>query len=243
MKLLSRLVEAATLSPKERDQMFALLDRYYEGVGRATFDADLAEKQWVILLLDPATDALCGFSTQVVLDVAVAGRRVKALFSGDTIIARERWGDSALAHTWGQFALRLIDRLADTELYWFLISKGYKTYRFLPLFFHEFYPRHDVTTPRWAKEVVDALGRHKYPATYEPAAGVVRASGAKDRLRPGVAEVTAERLRDPHVRFFVERNSGHAAGDELCCLAPLTRANLTPAAYRVIGPELVEVGE
>ena len=42
-----------------------------------------------------------------------------------------------------------------------------------------------------------------------------------------------ERLRDPHVRFFHGRNPDHARGDELCCLAPLTRANFTPAAYRV----------
>jgi hypothetical protein len=38
------------------------------------------------------------------------------------------------------------------------------------------------------------------------------------------------------VRFFIERNPGHARGDELCCLAPLTRENFTRAAYRTIGP-------
>jgi hypothetical protein len=54
-------------------------------------------------------------------------------------------------------------------------------------------------------------------------------------LRSGVAEITEQRLRDPHVRFFAERNPGHASGDELCCIAPLTRENFTPAAYRVIG--------
>ena len=59
---------------------------------------------------------------------------------------------------------------------------------------------------------------------------------------PEVADVTPERLRDPHVAFFVRRNPGHARGDELCCLAPLTRANFTPAAYRVIGPEAAAVG-
>ena len=56
-------------------------------------------------------------------------------------------------------------------------------------------------------------------------------------MREGVADVTAERLRDRHVSFFHLGNPGHARGDELCCLAPLTRANFTPAAYRVIGPE------
>src|SRR5438270_7861564 len=35
----------------------------------------------------------------------------------------------------------------------------FRSYRFLPLFFHEFYPRHDVPTPAWAREVLDTLGR------------------------------------------------------------------------------------
>src|SRR5262249_26242236 len=156
--------------------------------------------------------------------VDVAGRPVKALFSGDTIVDRDHWGDNALAHVWGCLALSLIDDHAGAELYWFLISKGYRTYRFLPLFFHEFYPRHDAPTPAEVKAVLDGLGRHKYPATYDAAAGVVRADRFKDRLRPGLAELTPQRLRDPHVRFFAERNPGHVHGEELCCLAPLTRA-------------------
>jgi hypothetical protein len=222
--------------------MFALMDRHYENVRRRAFDADLNEKRWVILLSDPATDAVCGFSTQVMLQAQVDGRRVKALFSGDTIVDRDRWGDPTLSHVWGRLALELIDAASDEDLYWFLISKGYKTYRFLPLFFREFFPRRDAPTPDDARRVIDALARRKFPAAYDATAGVVRAGPANDRLRPDVAEVTPERLRDPHVAFFVGRNPGHAHGDELCCLAPLTRANFTPAAYRVIGPEPAGVG-
>jgi hypothetical protein len=239
MKLNAHLVPIEGVDRWMRDAMFALMDRHYENVAPGAFAADLDEKDWVIVLTDPHTETLCGFSTQMLLNVDVAGRRVRALFSGDTIVDRDRWGDNALAHAWGHLALSLIDAHGDAELYWFLISKGYKTYRFLPLFFHEFYPRHDAPTPAWARTVLDALGSYKYPATYDPTAGVVKADHSKDRLRPGVAELTPERLRDPHVRFFAGRNPGHATGDELCCIAPLTRANFTPAAYRVIGPEPV----
>jgi hypothetical protein len=230
---------AAALTARQRDEMFALMDRHYENVRPTTFAADLAEKQWVILLQDPETAALCGFSTQVLLEVEVQSRPILALFSGDTIVARDRWGDNALSRVWGRLALSLIDTFPTAELYWFLISKGYKTYRFLPLFFREFYPRYDFATSARANEVLDALGRHKFAMAYDCATGVCRAGPGKDRLRAGVAELTAERLRDPHIRFFAERNPGHARGDELCCLAPLTRANLTPAAYRVIGAEPV----
>jgi hypothetical protein len=225
------------LSTGQRDAMFGLMDRHYVNVRRPFFDADLNEKQWVIEVCESAGGRLCGFSTQRLMEVEVEGRPVTALFSGDTIIEREHWGDQALAHIWGGLALSLIDAHPGAELYWFLISKGYKTYRFLPVFFHEFYPRCDFATPVNAKSVIDALARARYPDEYDEAAGVIRTTAWQYRLRAGLADITSERLADPHVRFFQERNPGHLRGDELCCLAPLTRANFTRAAYRVIGPE------
>src|SRR5450759_4728163 len=92
MRLAARVTSVADLTPPQRDAMFLLMERHYENVHRAVFEADLAEKKWVILVSDPLGDRLCGFSTQGVRDVHVAGRPVKALFSGDTIISREHWG-------------------------------------------------------------------------------------------------------------------------------------------------------
>jgi hypothetical protein len=237
MRLAAELVDVAEVTPLQRDEMFALMDDHYANVCRRRFEADLAEKRWAILVREPATGRLRGFSTQTLLAAQVGGRSVKALFSGDTIIHREYWGDHALSHVWGRLALALIDAHLGEELYWFLISQGYKTYRFLPLFFHEFYPRHDTPTPERARAFIDVLARGRYAAEYDAVAGVIRATPRQYRLRAGLADVTPERLRDPHVRFFHARNPGHARGDELCCLAPLTRANFTRAAYRVIGPE------
>src|SRR5436309_2071358 len=95
--------------------------------------------------------------------------------------------------------------------------------------------RHYVNVRR---DVFDAaLARARYPDDYDAQAGVIRAGPWQYRLREGLADVTPERLRDAHVRFFHARNPGHERGDELCCLAPLTRGNFTPVAYKVIGPE------
>jgi hypothetical protein len=242
MRLTADLVDVADVTPPQREAMFALMTAHYAEVGRAAFEADLAEKRWVIRVRDPGSGRLCGFSTQTLLTAEVDGEQVTALFSGDTIIHREFWGDPALTHVWGRLALALIEAYAGEELYWFLISQGYKTYRFLPVFFHEFYPRHDAPTPDRVTAVIDALAGGRYPRSYDAASGVVRAAPGQYRLRAGLADVTRERLRDPHVRFFQASNPGHGRGDELCCLAPLTRANFTPAAYRVIGPEPAMVG-
>ena len=234
MTLSGRIVEVAELSPRSRDEMFALIGRHFDGMSRPTFETDLDEKQWVIQLLDSATGAIRGFSTQVLWELDVDGRRVSAVYSGDTIVDRDHWGSNLLAQLWGQFVISLIDERPDAELVWFLISMGYKTYRFLPVFFREFYPRHDAPTPRWAKAIIDAAARRKYASSYDASAGIIRAGPEACRLRAGVAEVTAGRLRDPHVRFFAQRNPGHARGDELCCIAPLKRANFTKVAHRLL---------
>jgi hypothetical protein len=215
--------------------MFALMQQYYAGMQREVIDVYLNEKPWVIEITDSPTGRLQGFSTQMLLRCRVRGRPVLALFSGDTIVARDYWGHNPLAGIWGNLALSLIDTCAPGEFCcWFLLSKGYKTYRFLPLFFHEYCPRCDQPAHGWLHDVVDELATIRYSQSYDASAGIVRASRDDGRLREGIADVSAPRLRDRHVRYFIERNPGHARGDELCCLAPLTRENFTPAAYRVI---------
>ena len=218
MRLAARLVSAAEVTPRQRDEMFLLMQRHYDNVHRQVFEADLAEKRWVILIGDPDTDRLCGFSTQSLRDVVVAGRPVKTLFSGDTIISREHWGDHALSHTWGRLALALIDAHPDAELYWFLISQGYKTYRFLPVFFREYYPRHDAETPAWARAILDAAA--PVPGIVGQAVGVAEvvarhgrhhqrgvAHRARHRPRAGDMGEGAERpLRDaPEARLHADQ--------------------------------------
>jgi hypothetical protein len=232
--LQSALVPVAELGDKERQQMLDLMVRFYENVSPQMFFADLAEKPWVIQVTHPETGELCGFSTQMVLEQSVGSRRIKAMFSGDTIIDQRYWGDPALLRETVRFSRSLIDRWPGEELYWFLLSQGYKTYRLLPLFFREFYPCYQWAMPPRVQAALDALAGGKYPQRYDAARGVIRVSSDQYHLRPGVADVTPQRERDPHVRYFLERNSGHLHGEELCCLAPLSRENFTPAGERFL---------
>jgi hypothetical protein len=233
-KLTARVRAIDDVTSRECAAMYALMAEHYAHVTPERFSADLAEKQWVLQVLD-ADGNIRGFSTQKVFSVTIDNRRAYALFSGDTIVHRDDWGQTALTQQWGRFALELMVRYADAPLDWFLISKGYKTYRFLPVFFREFYPRYDRPTPAAAQAMLNALARMKFGAAFDALRGVIAADRDGCRLRPGVADVTPGRLQDPHVRFFQERNPRHAHGDELCCLAPLTPENFTTAAYRVIG--------
>jgi hypothetical protein len=234
MSLAGRIVSVSEISHERRETMYRLMTRHYEHVRREEFDSDLDEKEWVLDIEEPATGKLCGFSTQMLLEAEVDGQTVRALYSGDTIVDPAYRHRNPLAGLWGNLALQLIDQFEGQMLYWFLISKGYKTYRFLPVFFREFHPRFDRPMPAEYSRLIHAFGRRKFGSGYDANRQIVAARAEGCRLRPGVADLTPERMTDSHVAFFAARNPNHSTGDELCCLAPLTRENYTRAAWRVI---------
>jgi hypothetical protein len=234
VRLRGSILALEQITEPDRDSMFSLMIRSYANVRRGTFDADLDAKRWIIQLRHSGSNELVGFSTQTLLQRVVNGELVTALYSGDTVVDRQHWGDPALAHVWGNFALRLVEERRPGSMYWFLTSKGFRTYRFLPLFFREFYPRHDIPTPAQEAAILAAFGKQIGRARYDEDAQIIRADANKDYLLPGPADPGDRAFNDAHVRYFIVRNPGYARGDELCCLAPLTAENFTRAANRVI---------
>ncbi|MBI4496917.1 MAG: hypothetical protein HY689_03330 [Chloroflexi bacterium] len=231
--LSGRIQRVADLTADDRDQMYRLLAAYFAQVTPAGFAHDLREKEWAILLADAETGQIQGFSTLMQLRVAVDGQPVVAFFSGDTVIARPYWGETVLPRLWARHVFSLAAAVRDARPYWFLISSGYKTYRFLPTFFKEFYPTYARPTPPTVQRLLDTLAFAKFPSEYRPARGVVQLARATP-LRPGVADITARRLLDPHVAFFLAANPGHGDGDELACITELTPDNLTAAGRRML---------
>lgn len=215
------------LDAATKDAMFQLLCRHFDAVERSVFEADLAEKDRVLLLPDES-GALRGFSTLRVWEDSTRGLTV--IFSGDTIVDQAAWGSPALARGWLEAAMAVLDQ-ASGPVWWLLICSGYRTYRFLPLFFREFWPRFDAETPESARALMDGLASGRYGDLYNN--GVVRmAQGA--RVRPEVGGLTEARLSNPHVAFFAAANPGHVHGDELVCLTRVDPANFTAAALRVL---------
>src|SRR5207245_3992729 len=127
------------LSSRQVDQLFALYSAYFEASTEAIFRTDLEEKDYVILLRD-AGGNIKGFSTGAILEFNLGETCARAIFSGDTIIHHENWGEQTLPLAFAAQAGRIKARQPDQPLYWFLISKGYRTYRYLHLFFHDYIP-------------------------------------------------------------------------------------------------------
>lgn len=180
--------------------MWRLFRAYYADVCREDFERDLAEKAHVIVLRDVGDRSLCGFSTLKVYDQEVGGRRFRAVFSGDTIVDAAYWGQSALHWTFLRFLVRQKLGALGTPLYWFLISKGYKTYLLLARNFPEHWPRHDRPTPPHAQAILDALSTARYGDAYDPTRGVLSFPEPHGRLRAYVAPLTEDELAHPTSR-------------------------------------------
>lgn len=229
--LTGRVIPASERTPELLDDMFELMDRYFF-VDRASFEADLGKKDWIILLEDEKR-RLHGFTSLTLIKTRFEGSQVQALYSGDTIIDRQCWGSLELPRVWGKFMLEAIRQAEGTPLYWFLLSSGYKTYRFLPVFFKDYFPRYDGELPTQMGKLLNHLGTSRFGGAFDAKTGLVTLSHPTP-LKGGVAEVNRERLKDPVVEYFVQRNPDHQKGIELACLAPLNIENLRPFIRRTL---------
>ena len=90
------------LTRDERDEMYGLLQSYFCGTDRDRFEADLREKEAVILLRDADSGRIHGFSTLMRMTACIDGKDIVAFFSGDTIVDRDYWGETVLSRLWSQ---------------------------------------------------------------------------------------------------------------------------------------------
>jgi len=232
MTFTGTVVKVPDLDGATRAGMLALLACHFDGVREGDFALDLEEKDQAMLIRTDA-GALVGFSTFKVWRTRVLGRPWRVLFSGDTIVAPEAWRSPVAVRTWLRAALALA-RAAPEPLDWFLLSSGHRTFRAMTTVFREHFPSAEGGSAR-LRDRLQLHARERYGDRFDPLRGVVRLERSVHRLRPGVGDVTADRLRDPAVALFAALNPGHAEGDELCCLCPVDELNLTRAGRRFLG--------
>lgn len=149
----SYTVRIDKLSEQTVDEMWKMFCRYYdvEDKDSAAWVKSLMEKDVAFIIEDRTTHKMVGFTSALLM--TFSGYRI--VHSGDTVLERERWGAGK------HFAYQMIKVLTKhylskphLPLYWFLISKGYRTYLTMARNLTEFYPTWRRPTPPWAKDVI-----------------------------------------------------------------------------------------
>lgn len=219
-----QLVPLSLLDDKQIERMYFLMSEHYDCVARELFLQDLSNKQWVGLLKDNQNE-IQGFTTFALNPKNCNTASYNIVFSGDTIITRDYWGTSELvrgtAYTFGQ----LLSMNPHKKLYWYLMSKGHRTYMYLPLFFRRFYPSFDPERHVDHFDIVNHCSSVLYPNAWDASRGLVTFKEKHGQLKPELAQGAWEKKSHSYVQFFLEKNPDFEQGDELICITELDPNN------------------
>jgi hypothetical protein len=226
----ARFVPISSLDDDIRARMARIYLATYDGSSTAIFLGDLAAKDEVLLVR--AGDEVIGFTALRTFKYDWEGRPIRVIYSGDTVVERAHWGQQALAFAWITRMGALKREQPDVPLFWFLLVKGHRTFRYLPVFGKSFYP-HWAIDRSDLKPLADALAKDMFSSDYNPTTGVVEFEHSRGHLKPHLALPTPAELDREGVRFFLERNPGFQRGHELVCLCEVEEHNMKPLTLRL----------
>ena len=226
------------------ENMFLLMKKHYENMKKDKFLKDLYDKNDVFLLFE--NNELKGFSTIKKMELNIENKKedeektvnkeIVGFFSGDTIIEKGfSWGIE-FQKEWIKYCLLESEKNMKNgvKTYWFLISKGIKTYMYLPTYFKNFCPKADYTESEMEKKIKDIYAEKIYKSRYCKENGIVKNDGTNDFLRENVVVLSEKQLKNKNIQFFLEKNPNYQKGDELVCLAEISFDNLTNLGKRVL---------
>ncbi len=220
-KVSTVVLPTRALTPAMWDEVWTLTAEFYD-VEREYAEAELRRRQ--SLAMFRMNGALLGMASIDVFPATFRGRAL-AVISTAHVLLRENWRGRNLLQRLGLrtfLSTRL--RYPLRSIYWFFDTFSYKSYLLLPRNFVDFWPRHGAATPERYLALIDELATRTYGPAWRPADGVVARSGQK-RLRDTAAPVPTANDAGPDITYFTRRNPGHADGDMLVCLCPLTLRN------------------
>lgn len=216
------IVPVASIDVRGWDEIWRLTSRFYDA-DRPYVERRLKSHQELALFRGVADRQLVGMAALEEDLLTFEGRRVVVTFTSHTLVDPRYRGQNLLQRTGARRTLRTWLQHPLKRKFWAFDSVSARGYLLLPRNLVSFWPRHDMPTPAWEARFMAEYGQRKYSQSWQ-GDGVIRRAPQK-RLLPQAAPLRGEALRDPNVLFFHQRNPGHADGDMLFCLVPLTLAN------------------
>ena len=208
-----------TLSQAKRARMAEIYFQFYAGSDIQCFLQDLQSKNEVLFL--EFNGHLIGFSSVQFYQ----SENAIIVYSGDTIVMPEHWKQQVLHKTWIARMALLKREHPERPLYWLLLVKGLRTYKYLKVFAKRFYP-HWKQPELELRRLADSLASKKFGALYNRQTGIVECPVHYGHLRESLANISPALHVKPEVDFFVQRNPYYAHGHELVCLCEISLENL-----------------
>jgi hypothetical protein len=235
-RIFTRYQKLEHITVQDIRDMFRIFCRYYENTSLEQFMTDLGKKSGAFIIRRKVDNSIVGFSTLGIYPMEVGGKKIRGVFSGDTILEREFWGNRAMN---AAFVKRLLwEAIKDpfTPQYWFLISKGYKTFLLLTRNFPDYYP-HPERENAHMQKIVEAYCEQLFPGNLDRENMVLDFGDGYNCLKNNITPITDELRNEADIAFFEQRNPGWERGTELPCVG---RADLV-TFFQVIGPQIFKL--
>lgn len=216
-----RYMKREDISSEYLDQMYEIYSEYYANTRKSIFLEDFKKKHGAILILHPKRNEVVGFSTVAIHQFTLNNKNYTFLFSGDTVIQKEFWGCRTLQTTMMKLLIKLRFRFPFDELYWLLISKGYKTYLLLANNYFVYYPHHEGKHAH-LKPIVEHYCKTYFNEYFDHDSGLLNFGSDYQPLKADVAPITQQMRQDnPKISFFERENPTWVQGTELPCIGRL----------------------
>ncbi len=222
-KIVSSLEPVWSCAPETKQACFELLSKHFACVTWKQFNADFHEKQYVAVLRRDGR--LVGFSTMVAIPIVTSGETIHIAFSGDTAIEFEARNSIGFGTTLSSFFRENISAYGDGNVWYVLISKGWRTYKAMEFMFHSFTPHPNNTPADLERRVITAFGRKRHPSRFNEETLVLQGLQGDQKLKDGSPDLDVPTTELG--AFFKRSNPNFAQGDELVCIARLSYNNFT----------------
>ena len=136
------------------------------------------------------------------------------------------------ASAWNQRMGEIKRQYPERSFYWFLLVKGHRTFRYMPVFGRTFFP-HWSNNRDDLKPLADMLAFEKFSTDYNATTGVVEFPVSRGHLKSEIADPSPEELGKDSVQFFLQCNPDYGKGHELVCVCELEEHNMKPLTRRV----------
>lgn len=207
------------------DHMFLLMAKNYDHMSRTAFENDLNVKQYVGMIAR-ADDELVGFTIYAVNPKGSGTSEYNIIFSGDTIIDPAYWGTQIIVKGWTMSVGWISKSDKSKKWYWYLMSKGHRTYLYLPLFFESYYPAPEPGKDEsLLKVIAHEVSSLMYGGYWKPEKGIIEFPDNQGSLKKELSDDSFKKSKSPNIAFFLEKNPGFEKGDELVCITEISADN------------------
>ena len=229
MKTTIKFLSSKTISEPVKNEMWNIYQKYYS-YSRDYFMQRIPQNTHFAFFYDQ--EKMIGFTGLRINKIKTNGKKTLLLYFGQAVIETKYRGQNILRRMSIKIGIKYFWDLIFSSGYCWCDTVSFKSYLFFAKSMAEFYPTYKRGTPIQEEHVIYSIGETFYPESFCAFTGTVIKEN--NFVTDPSAKITQRHLASPDIRFYAMANPGHAKGDGLITIVPMSIKNLFHLAKRML---------